>query len=43
MFDIKKQPYTQWLEESLRVIVEFGPVCLCIAAASKLALEMTEE
>jgi hypothetical protein len=34
MADITKQPYAQWLEESLRVIAEFGPVCLCIAATS---------
>lgn len=34
MVDITKQPYAQWLEESLRVIAEFGPACLCIAATS---------
>lgn len=34
MADITKQPYAQWLEESLRVIAEFGPACLCIAATS---------
>lgn len=34
MTDITKQPYSKWLEESLKVISEFNPVCLCIAATS---------
>lgn len=34
MTDITKQPYAKWLEESLQVISEFDPACLCIAATS---------
>ena len=34
MNDITKQPYAAWLEESLQVIAELDPVCLCIAATS---------
>lgn len=34
MNDITKQPYSKWLEESLKVIFEFKPACLCIAATS---------
>lgn len=34
MNDITKQPYSKWLEESLKVISEFKPACLCIAATS---------
>lgn len=34
MNDITKQPYAAWLEESLQVIAEIDPVCLCIAATS---------
>lgn len=34
MTDITKHPYSKWLEESLKVISEFKPVCLCIAATS---------
>lgn len=34
MEDITKQPYAVWLEESLKVITDFKPTCLCIAATS---------
>lgn len=34
MNDITKQPYSKWLEESLKVISEFKPAYLCIAATS---------
>lgn len=34
MNDITKQPYAAWLEESLQLIAELDPVCLCIAATS---------
>lgn len=34
MADITTQPYAEWLEESLRLISDFKPVCLCIAATS---------
>lgn len=34
MNDITKQPYAEWLEKSLKVISEFNPACLCIAATS---------
>lgn len=34
MKDITKEPYAEWLEESLHVIAGIDPVCLCIAATS---------
>lgn len=32
MDDITRQPYAEWLENSLRTVVDIEPVCLCIAA-----------
>lgn len=34
MKDITKEPYAEWLEESIKIISDFNPVCLCIAAMS---------
>ena len=32
MNDITCQPWSEWLENSLRTVVAIEPVCLCIAA-----------
>lgn len=34
MEDITKQPYAVWLEESLKVIADENPACICFAATS---------
>lgn len=34
MKDITKEPYAEWLEESIKIISDFNPVRLCIAAMS---------
>lgn len=34
MNDITRQPWAEWLENSLRTVVDIEPVCLCIAATA---------
>lgn len=30
MNDITRQPWSEWLENSLRTVVDIEPVCLCV-------------